>query len=194
MDAIGNAHEHATYIGSFLKIENVVARSVIDLGCGYGYLLKAVITEINAKKAAAVEPSEYAYDRAMKVLKDSPCKIKMHSEGLLDWLDHTKSGPVYDLGLCTSVFQYLTDDELQKVVSGISRKVRVLYLTVPTAPELKRQRVEHGFNDRYAYRRSAKFYKQIISESFTFISGRLLESKHFYGEKNTPFTDLLFRF
>lgn len=93
------------------------------------------------------------------------------------------------------MFQYLSESDLKKVIPILSKKVKYLYLTVPTDLEYKRQIQEHGYHkDRYANYRSQDFYYKLLSPYFTFISMRVLESKAHFCEKNTPFNDLLFRF
>ena len=112
--------------------------------------------------------------------------------GMIQWLEKTKGS--YDLGLCNSVLQYLSTKDLEKAIPLLSKRVRYLYLTVPTDLELDFQIRDHKFKDYYARRRTRSFYQKVLKRDFTFISNRLLESRHFFDEETTLFTNLLYRF
>jgi len=92
------------------------------------------------------------------------------------------------------VFQYLTDKELKEIIPVLSKRIKFLYLTVPTNVELGRQVSELEFKDEYAIHRTREQYQKLLRPHFTFVSARVLESKHFFNEETTPFTDLLFRY
>lgn len=193
MDGIGNAKEHARYLSNFFDLENVEVRSLIDFGFGHGVLLKELFKTFKPKRAAGVEPSKFILKQAVKTLSKYP--IEIYPESIIDWCRHMKSDKtVFDLGVCLSVFQYLTDDEIKTVLPILKKKVKVLYFTAPTDIELKRQIKEHKFKDEYAIHRSRKRYHELFSPHFTVISARILESKYYFNEKNTPFTDLIYRF
>ena len=119
-------------------------------------------------------------------------RLSLRKVGLLTWLEKNKGK--FDLGFCNSVFQYIATSDLEKVVPLMSKRVRYLYLTVPTDKELENQVKEHHFTDSFALKRSRRSYQQILKRDFTFISSRLLESKFYFDEKNTHFSNLLYRF
>jgi SAM-dependent methyltransferase len=197
MDGIGNAKDHARYLKSFLAIEHVDISSVIDLGFGYGHLFREMLKAFIPHMAVGIEPSPYAFNK-VKIDKLRPVEsthIKLYLEDLLTWCrTERKKENHFDLGICTSVFQYLTDKELKEVIPVLSKRVKFLYLTVPTNIELKRQIEELDFKDEYAHHRTREAYQKLLRPHFTFISSRILESKHFLNEETTPFTDLLYRF
>jgi phenylalanyl-tRNA synthetase alpha subunit len=60
--------------------------------------------------------------------------------------------------------------------------------------ELGRQVSELDFKDEYAIHRSREKYQRLLRPHFTFVSARVLESKSFFDEESTHFTDLLYRF
>lgn len=196
MDCIGNASEHAKYIKAFFELEKVDVSSVADFGFGYGYLFQKVMKAFLPYKALGVEPSKTAFDRAKK-RKLSPVEstnLRLLNIDLVQWCEQ-KDGPKnsFDLGICTSVFQYLDEKTLAFVVESLSRRIKYLYLTVPTDKELDRQIEELEFDDKYALRRSRQFYKKVIGAGFTNISSRIWESKAKFDEETTLFTDLLYR-
>jgi len=197
MDNIGNANLHVRYIQSLFHLEYLEINSIIDLGFGLGYLFNEAIKAFNPYRAYGIEPSTHAYQLAKKVITkpEETTKFKIENIDLLTWAKKVKeSDKAFDLGICTSVFQYLSDEELEVIVPAIAKNVRFLYFSVPTNIEFKRQKLEYDFFDEFAIHRKKSFYLKLLRPHFTFISSRLLESKYFYDEDNTEFRELLFRF
>ena len=95
--------------------------------------------------------------------------------------------------MCTSVLQYLDDDELELVVPTLARRVKYLYLTVPSATELDHQEQVEQFYDRWAIRRSRQVWREWIGPHFVVVGARLLESRYNVETSRSPFTDHLFR-
>ncbi|MFG1482096.1 class I SAM-dependent methyltransferase [Halobacteriovorax sp. HFRX-2_2] len=197
MDGIGNVEQHVGYIKNLFGLEYIDISSIIDLGFGLGHLFEALLEEFKPYKAHGIEPSEHAY----KIVKDreinkiESTKFKLEKTDIVSWCrknENTKKS--FDLGVCTSVFQYLTDEELEYCLPILASKLKYFYLTVPTDKELDRQIEDLEFKDEYAIRRSRTKYQKMLREHFTFISSRLLESKVYFDETNTNFTDLLYRY
>ncbi len=196
MDCIGNAQDHARYLKAFFQLEKVDVSSIIDLGAGYGHLFQKVLKSFLPYKAAAVESSKYAFDKLSKkkLAPVDSTEVVLYFETIEDWCLRSNTGKNrYDLALCTSVFQYLDEETLKTVVENISQKIKYIYLTVPTDKELKKQREDLDFNDRYALKRSRSFYKKVLSKHFTNISSKIWESKYYFNEETTLFSDLLYR-
>ncbi len=196
MDGIGNAKEHTRYLKSFLDVEQVQITSIVDLGFGYGHLFREMLKAFIPYKAVGIEPSPYAFKKARpdKLRPVESTDLKLYEEDLVSWCRKERKNNTFDLGICTSVFQYLSDKELKEVLPIIAQRVRYLYLTVPTDVELGRQVSELDFKDEYAIHRSREKYQRLLRPHFTFVSSRVLESKHFFDEESTLFTDLLFRY
>ena len=196
MDGIGNAREHAKYLESFLKIEHVDISTVIDLGFGYGHLFREMLKTFKPYLAVGIEPSEYVFKKAKpdKLRPVASTELHLYQEDLTTWCKTNRKNNKFDLGICTSVFQYISDKDLKFVLPILSKRIKYLYLTVPTDVELGRQVSELEFKDEYALHRSRERYKKLISPYFTFVSSRVLESKHYFNEETTSFTDLLYRF
>lgn len=197
MDGIGNAKEHTRYLKAFLEVEHVEITSIIDLGFGYGHLFRQMMKAFIPYRAVGIEPSPHAFNKA-KVEKWKPVEstqLKLYQEDILTWCaTERKRNNTFDLGICTSVFQYLSDKELKEVLPVLAERIKYIYLTVPTNIELGRQVSELEFKDEYAIHRTRDEYKKLISPHFTFLGSRILESKRYFDEESTPFTDLLFRF
>ncbi|WP_412473549.1 class I SAM-dependent methyltransferase [Halobacteriovorax sp. YZS-1-1] len=197
MDGIGNAKEHVGYIKYLFGMEYIDISSIIDLGFGLGHLFEALLDEFKPYKAHGIEPSEHAYNIVKKrdINKIPSTKFKLEKTDLVSWCERNKDKKKsFDLAVCTSVFQYLTDEELEYCLPVLANRAKYLYLTVPTDKELDRQIEDLEFKDEYAIRRSRTKYQKMLKPHFTFISSRLLESKVYFDETNTNFTDLLYRF
>ena len=196
MDGIGNAHEHVNYHYHFFKLEKVDVSSIIDFGFGYGYLFQKMMKKFIPYKACGIEPSKFAFDKARsrKLQPVESTELKLYNESLEKWCERKSQGRNrFDLGICTSVMQYLDEKTLKKCIPVMSQRVKYLYLTVPTDIELERQVEELQFDDKYALKRNSKFYKEILTPHFTMISSKILESKFYFDERTTHFTDLLYR-
>ena len=196
MDNIMNAKEHAAYMKAILALENVDVSSVIDLGFGLGVLFKEVLKTFKPYRAHGIEPSEHPYSIvAKKKMAVESTKLTLENTDLVSWAKKEyKKDRTFDLGLCTSVFQYLSDEEIEFVLPIMAQRIRFLYFSVPTNLELKKQVEDLNFKDEYAIHRTREKYLKMIRPHFTFVSSRLLESRVHYDEANTPFTDYLFRF
>ncbi len=196
MDGIGNANDHAKYLKSFFDLELIDISSIVDLGFGYGYLFQKMLKTFIPYKACGIEPSLYAYNkaRARKLKPVDSTKLDLYNESIQQWCKRADTNKQrFDLALCNSVFQYIEKKDLEEIVAILSKRVKYLYLTVPTDIELERQVDELDFNDTYAIRRSRKFYRNILTKHFTNISSKLWESKYYFDEKSSLFTDLLYR-
>ncbi|MBI2522316.1 MAG: class I SAM-dependent methyltransferase [Bdellovibrio sp.] len=197
MDCIGNAREHAAYLKYFFALDLISINSVIDFGVGLGYLFREILRKFMPERAFAIDPSIYALERAKSRLIPivSTMKIEVHNIDLSTWAkDMSKRGAVFDLGLCTSVFQYLSEEDLRFIIPVMARKVRYLYLTVPTDKEIKRMKNEVDFVDPYSLARSREFYLKLLRPHFTVVGRRILESKVHFSDRDTLCSELLFRF
>lgn len=195
MDAIGNVKEHANYIKAFFDLERVDISSIADLGFGHGVLFKRLLKVFLPYKALGIEPSEFVFKKA-KINKWRPVEsteLSLLNIDLKKWTE-TKDNHIYDLGICMSVFQYLTDKDLKLIIPVLAKRFRYLYFTVPTNIEYNRQLEDHGFSDPWAIVREQKEYLKLLSPYFTFVSSRILESKLYFNEENTHLSELLFRF
>jgi len=195
MDGIGNAKEHASYLKASFELEQIDISSIIDFGFGLGFLLKEIAQTFLPYRLAGIEPSEYAFEQVDEAFFGLPnsTRIELLNQDLLAWSQNNKK-TYYDLGICTSVFQYLDKRTLEEILPILSQRVKYLYLSFPTNKELKRQREEVDFDDIYAKKRSKQFYDDLILPYFTVVSCRLLESKHYFTDNTTHFSDLYYRF
>ena len=197
MDGIGNAHFHAAYCKNLFSLELIDISSVIDFGFGLGHLFEAMLKAFIPYRACGLEPSSFAFEQVKKrgISPVASTKLNLKQLDLLGWSrEQTPKSRFWDLGICTSVFQYLNEEEMEEVLPVIAAKVKYLYFSVPTDKELRQQRRELNFHDRYAIPRSRGFYLQALKPHFTIVSSRVLESKVHFRQDESFFTDYLFRF
>jgi hypothetical protein len=197
MDGIGNAKEHVKYIKSVFDIEHIDISSIIDFGFGYGVMLKKLLKAYIPYKACGIEPSKLAFNKVKekKIKPVESTNLYLYNEDLKTWCERKDSKRLhFDLGICMSVFQYIPNKDLDLILSKMAERVKYLYLTVPTDIELDKQIEDLEFHDHYAIRRSRDYYQKKIGKYFTFISSRVLESKVYFDESSSSFTDLLYRF
>jgi SAM-dependent methyltransferase len=188
IDGIGNVRDHSRYVKAYFQLEGFEPKTMIDLGYGYGKLLKEFMRVFRPRRTAGIEPSSYVFEKV---------KIpgaRLENLDLLSWAQSAAHERVYDLGLCQSVLQYVPSSELKQIIPVLARRLRYLYLTVPTDIEYQRQAQELQFSDPWAKARSQAFYVKLLRPHFTFISCRILESKFHYNAYTTEFQDLLYRF
>lgn len=195
MDGIGNAKNHASYLKSFFELEGVEINSLMDLGFGLGFLSSALIRKFKPWRFHGIEPSTPAYKKGgSKISKLPYSKIKLECTDLVSWTKkQTADARFFDLGICTSVFQYLSDQEIKAALPVLARMFKYFYLTVPTDLELDKQINDLEFFDDLAIRRSRADYLKLLSPHFTLVSSRIWESKVHFNEENTELSDLLYR-
>jgi SAM-dependent methyltransferase len=194
MDGIFNATLHTDYLQALFRLDGVEVNSVLDVGFGLGHLFNAVIKRFKPYRAVGIEPSDYAFAKARDTVHAAPgTRLKLLPMDVQRWCSKPRKPMRFDLTLCTSVLQYLDDDSIRSVIPVLSRRTRYMYLTVPTDIEAQRMSSDYDFNDDYARHRTRLEYRELLEPHFTFVSNRLLESKVFFDETTSPFTELLFR-
>jgi len=197
MDGIANKKEHAQYLKYLMAVDYIDISTIIDFGVGLGFLFQEILKTFKPHHAVAIDPSVFALKKAEKRVRRPvlTTKLEFYNMDLLSWsLGQNKGHPVFDLGLCTSVFQYLSEKEIDLILPVLAKKVKFLYFTVPTNIEIRRMKDEIKFVDPYSYSRTQAFYKKKLGKYFTFVGRRLLESKFHFNQDNTFFSEQLFRF
>ena len=198
MDGICNADQLAQALKTLFEVQCIDICSIVDLGFGLGHLFKAMIDAFIPHTAIGIEPSPYAY-RQLNVhtlTSIESTEIRLHHTDLLSWcLDTTpfNHGP-FDLGICTSILQYLSDAEISTAMPILAQRVKYLYFSVPTDIELDYQVQELNFHDPYALHRSKDEYHELVSDHFTIVSNRVMESNVHFDQNSTYFYDLFYRF
>lgn len=196
MDGIYNARRRAKALHALFHSEYIEISSLIDLGFGLGYLFKEMIDVFMPLTAVGIEPSTHAFERvrSTQLTAVETVQVSLEQIDIVKWGESVCPWSPFDLGICTSVFQYLSDPEIESILPTLSERVRYLYFSVPTDRELQFLMEEFDFTDQYAYRRSRDEYRTMLRDHFTIVSNRLLESKVHFSESTTEFTDFFYRF
>ena len=169
IEGIDDAKYRVNYLHSFFQIEQFQIDSILDIGFGKAKLLKEINKIFSPSILVALEPSKYIFDKLTNKQKNT----KVFN---LSYLEYT-STKIFDLGICNSVLQYISDEEMSFFIKKMAIECRFIYITVPTIQEYKRMQTEVNFFDLYSYSRSSTFYKKIILKYFRFVSHSILESK-----------------
>ena len=195
MDGVFNSGIHAEYLHALFALDAIEINSVVDIGFGLGYLFDSVLKRFKPYRAVGIEPSAYAFECGQKLIK-APAKtrLKLMPMDAATWCSQPRKPQRFDLGICTSVLQYLSDSQIESILPVLSERVKFLYFTVPTDVEAKKMSAAYNFDDKYAGRRSRKKYLKMLSPHFTVVSNRLLESKYHFDETSSPFSELLYRY
>ncbi|MEM7535719.1 MAG: class I SAM-dependent methyltransferase [Chloroflexota bacterium] len=199
MDGIYNAKQHASYLHALFELEEIYVGTIIDYGFGLGYLMQALLDAFKPYSVVGIEPSAHAFQEVKSrepLTHIETMHIELIQTDMLSWFQQNQRNYLqsYDLGICTSVFQYLSDDEIHQVMPWLALWNKYLYFSVPTDIELQYQVEELGFHDRYAIHRSQETYHEMLSPHFTIVSTRVLESKVHFTTRNTLFQELFYRF
>ncbi|MEM7128126.1 MAG: class I SAM-dependent methyltransferase [Chloroflexota bacterium] len=200
MDGIYNSRGRALALKALLDSEYFEVATLVDLGFGLGALFKEMINVFMPHIVIGLEPSPYAYNRLQQVMQNmeltdiESIQIQLLRMDISQWCQQESQPAEFDLGICTSVFQYLSDAEIQASLPIMAERIRYLYFSVPTDLELLFQREELQFHDPYAISRSKAVYHAMIQDHFTIVSNRVLESKRHFSANTSYFTDFLYRF
>lgn len=196
MDGVYNARQRAVALKAFFESEYIDINSIVDLGFGLGDLLREMVKEFMPLVVVGIEPSPFAYTkvRRMPLTDIDSMNVELLQKDILTWCREPAPLAPFDLGLCTSVFQYLTDPEIEVSLPVLAERFRYLYFSVPIDTELQFQTEMLNFDDRFAISRSRDEYRAMLADHFTIVSNRVLESKVHFDEESTLFTDFLYRF
>lgn len=196
MDGVFNANRRAQALKMLFDSEYIDINSIVDVGFGLGNLLRAMIDAFVPLTVVGIEPSPQPFTalRDAKLTDVETMHIELHQMDALTWCQNSCELAPFDLGICTSVFQYLSDPEIETILPILARRVRYFYFSVPIDTELEFQTETLDFHDSYAIARSRDEYREMLSDHFTIVSNRLLESNIYFDEESTNFTDFLYRF
>lgn len=94
------------------------AQSIVDVGCGAGFVLQHFVSLYNVEQAIGIDISE----SAIAFARDQ------HRNSNIQWLCEdvflTKLGKVFDVGLSSDVLEHVKDDLLfLKVIAGLAKRI-----------------------------------------------------------------------
>ena len=196
IDGHSNGKLHFEYVQTLFRLDMAHVGSIADFGFGEAGMLAAFIDGFRPHRAYGIEPSKVAFEGVSEAtLKREGVSLKIEQIGLREWCRRPPNAwSFFDLGVANSVFQYLPDRHLEEVVPILARRIKWLYMTVPTSDEYQFMKQQTGFKDEWAHRRPTAYYRDLLGNHFDFIGSRLLESKSAFKGEDSPFTERLFRF
>jgi hypothetical protein len=183
VDGSYNAKQHANYLHALFTLLEIPVYKIADFGFGKAILLREFVRAFAPVTVYAVDASEEAYlDLKKKDWVKKSDKYHVFHSALEDFsLPKLEKEPV-ELGICNSVIQYLPEKALPAVMERLAKYCNYLYFTVPTRGDYDLMRKEMQFSDPYAFERSQKYYRKLLSRDFEVVGYNLLQSK-WLGEK-----------
>ena len=154
------ARRRARFIGAYLRFIDLPVKSVLDMGCGVGRVLRALGKEFPDARLTGVEYSEYLCN-----------KHGWQQGSVVDW-----PGRTHDLVVCNDVLGYLDNRACDAAIQNLARLTRgALYLGALTRED--RTIVDAERTDPDQHLRSLAWYRRRLRKHFTSIGGGLFLRK-----------------
>lgn len=151
----------AAFVSAYLKHLDMPLRRVLDIGCGLGWMLRALQQELPRAHCVGVEYSEHL------------CRKKGWTQGSVT--DYRARTP-YDLVVCHDVLPSLPDDQCRAAIDNLGRLCRgALYLGVLTAQDW--DHCDRARTDADVYLRSVNWYRRQLAKEFQSIGGGVFLKK-----------------
>jgi len=159
--AVTSRHEMARrgdFIAAFVNYLDLPVRSILDAGCGMGWLRAPLERGIPQGRYVGLESSEYL------------CKRFGWVQGSL--ATHRPRAP-YDLVVCYDVLQYLDDREAPRALANLARLARgALYFSALTQEDWE-ENCDQSRTDREVALRPASWYRRRLQRHFVPVGGGL---------------------
>ncbi len=148
----------AQFIAAFVEYLDLPVRTILDAGCGMGWLRAPLRRALPRARYVGLEASEYLCRR-------------------FGWLSgsiatHRPRAP-YDLLVCYDVLQYLDDREAARAMANIARLARgALYFSALTREDWE-QHCDRSRTDGAVFLRDAAWYRERLTRHFRAVGGGL---------------------
>jgi len=152
----------ADFIFSYLRRLHLPIRTILDVGCGLGEWRVALSKRYPKSRFQGIEYSNYL------------CRELGWKHGsAIDF----KLSKTYDLVICQSVLQYLTDHDAQRALRNLARHCHgALYLEVVTKKDWHHHCDQRTTDDRI-HLRSGMWYRNELKSYFRTLGGGLFLAK-----------------
>jgi SAM-dependent methyltransferase len=148
----------AEFIAGFVNYLDLPVRSILDAGCGMGWLRAPLRRRIPGARYVGLEASEYL------------CKRFGWQHGSI--ADH-RARTAYDLVICYDVLQYLDEGQARRAMANLARITRgALYFSALTLEDWERH-CDQSRTDRDVALRPACWYRQRLARRFVELGGGL---------------------
>ncbi len=149
------AKRQATFIAAYLKHLEVPIKSIVDIGCGVGTLLRALQRAFPRARCQGVELSDYL------------CQRYGWACGAVE--DYEASTP-YDLVICNDVLPYLDDRACIQALGNLGKLSRgALYLGALTREDLAQ--CDPDRTDLKQHVRPVAWYRDRLLDKFMNVGG-----------------------
>jgi SAM-dependent methyltransferase len=147
---------------AYLKYLGQPVRTVVDLGCGFGWWRDVIAKHFPAARYTGVEISEYL------------CEEHGWQRGSV--IDYRARKP-FDWVICKDTLQYLSNAEFDTALDNLARLAHgALYLSLPTRRDWE-ESCDHDWTDSSVYLRSAQWYRQRLARHFVNVGGGIYLSR-----------------
>jgi SAM-dependent methyltransferase len=151
----------AAFVAGYLRQLELPVRDVLDIGCGLGWMLRALANEFPRARCTGVEYSSHL------------CAKNGWIQGSVT--DFAADAP-YDLVICHDVLPSLDDASCRAAIANLGRLCGgALYLGVLTAEDW--EHCDRTRTDADVYLRPAKWYRRQLKKDFQNVGGGLFVKK-----------------
>jgi SAM-dependent methyltransferase len=146
----------ARFVAAYLAYLAIPVRSILDAGCGLGFWRGAAAALWPRARYRGIEVSDYLCRR-----------YGWTRASIVDY----KPGRQFDLIVCQSVLQYLSDHDAARAIGTLSTLARgAVYLEVPTTEDW-RDTCDRRRTDGTVHLRSAQWYRRRLARHFVAVGG-----------------------
>ena len=144
------------FIASFASYLDLPVRSILDAGCGVGWLRAPLRRRFPRARYVGLEVSPYL------------CKRFAWVEGSVATF---RPAAQFDLVICYDVLQYLDDQQARRAMANLARLTRrVLYFSALTREDWD-QHCDQTYTDGDVRLRPAAWYRERLARRFTALGG-----------------------
>ncbi|MCZ6618680.1 MAG: class I SAM-dependent methyltransferase [Gammaproteobacteria bacterium] len=155
------ARRQAEFIASYLKHLEIGVRSILDIGCGVGTILKTLQKQFPRARTEGVEASGYL------------CRRYGWVEGSV--VDYRADCP-FDLVVCNDVLGYLDDKTCTRALANLAElTASVLFLGVLSREDY--EICDQNRTDPQQWMRPVAWYRRRLSRHFVNVGGGLFVKK-----------------
>lgn len=146
----------AAFIAGFAAYLDLPVRSILDAGCGMGWLRAPLLRRFPGARYVGLEASKYL------------CARFGWRRGSIS--DHRARAP-YDLVVCYDVLQYLDDVAAERAMANLARVARgALYFSALTREDWE-DHCDQSRTDREVNLRPASWYRRRLARRFVPLGG-----------------------
>lgn len=150
------------FVCAYLKYLEQPVRSVVDIGCGFGFWRDVIARHFPKARYTGVEISEYLCEE--------------HGWLHASVIDFRAPRP-FDLVICKDTLQYLARKDAEAAIRNLTRLCRgALYLHVLTREDWE-ENCDQARTDGDVYKRRGEWYRKRLRQRFTNVGGGLFLSR-----------------